>query len=115
VDRISQLHELHDGYNLEDFDDKLMPITLLITRNRSKDGIYEYSGRKDWSPIVERLYKATITISDGCWPEGIVEDALLHEMIHQYQCEVLNVVPHHDKQFNDMCEVLEDKYGLDIK
>lgn len=114
-DRIGYLEQLHDYYNAEDFDNQLMQITLLVKKNRHKDGIYEYAGRKDFSPIRERLHKASIMISRGCWDEDSIEGSLLHEMIHQYQTEVLDVPPHHDDWFNTRAEELEKKYGFDIK
>lgn len=115
MNRIRYLWQLHDEFNEEDFGNELCHITILIKKNRHKDGWYLYRAHRDWTPIVTELHRASITISEGCWPEGTVEGTLLHEMIHQYQCEVLGVAPHHNDLFNKMAEELEIKYGFDIK
>jgi hypothetical protein len=113
--RIDGLRELFDTYNEDDFKNKLQQITLLIKRNSTKDGFYQYRAHKDWSPIRHELHRASITIAEGCWVEDTVEGTLLHEMIHQYQCEVLNKPPDHKATFTRWANKLEKKYKLDIK
>ena len=112
--RVRELWALHDEYNARYFGGKLFSINILIKRNRTKDGWYDYAGRGDWKPIRERLHKATITISEGCWKEDTVEAALLHEMVHQYQCEVLDVAPDHDNLFKSFCRSIERRENVGI-
>lgn len=114
-DRIGELRYLHHLYNMEDFNGKLSTPRFLLSRTRNRDGYYEYRGHHDWTPIRSELKRASITISKGCWEEGSVEGTLLHEMVHQYQAEILDVAPHHDTDFLNMVKILEDKYGYDIE
>ena len=113
--RINYLYELFDEFNEEEFGGKLQPITLLIKRNSTKDGYYEYRAHRNWKPIRKELKRAHIVIADACWEEDSVEGTLLHEMIHQYQCEVMNTAPHHNRQFNSWCRKLERKYGFSVR
>ena len=104
-------HEINDAV----FGGGLTPITLLCKRNQTRDGWYEYRAHADWTPIRHELWRASIVVCDGCWPEGTVLGTLAHEMIHQYQCEVLNVAPHHDEQFQRLASALEKRYGVTIR
>ena len=112
--RIHELENLHDWYNDHEFGFELNKLTLLITRNRHKDGYYEYRAHKDWTPIRHELWRASITICDGCWAEGTVEDTLVHEMIHQWQAEILNEAPHHNETFVKKAKELDQKYDLEV-
>jgi hypothetical protein len=113
--RIDDLHMLWDEFNEAEFGGKLTNITLLIKRNTTKDGWYEYKAHKNWKPIRDQLWKASITICHGCWDEDTVEGTLLHEMVHQYQCEVLDRAPHHDAIFTQMAKRLERKYKVKVR
>lgn len=115
MNRVHELEQLFDEFNKADFGNKLNRITLLVQRNSTRDGWYEYKAHKDWTPIKERLHKAAIMVAEGCWDEDNVEGTLLHEMIHQYQCEVLGVAPHHDKWFNSFARKMERKYGFAVR
>ena len=118
-DRIGVLQQLFDEFNEDEFDGKLTQIRLLIKRNCHRDGYYEFKSQTrngdKWMPCREQLHKATITISDGCWEEDSVRGTLLHEMMHQYQCEVLDEAPHHTKFFNDWAKKLERKYKFTVR
>jgi hypothetical protein len=118
-DRIGWLQAKHDEYNAAEFGGKLNHITLLIKRQSTKDGWYEYKGRKrggdPWYPDRKALWKASICIAEGCFEEDSVEGTLLHEMIHQYQCEVLDRPPSHDAIFCSMARRLERKYKVKVR
>jgi hypothetical protein len=116
---IKQLYTLHEEFNAADFDGQLHPIRVLIKRNPRKWGWYEYKAHKDWRPVRKSLWKATITITDGCWDEeGTTDDDLygtmLHEMIHQWQCEILDEAPHHNDVFKAKATELSKKYGVEV-
>ena len=119
LDRIDDLIRWHDEFNEDEFGGKLLPITLLIKRNKTKDGWYEYKTEKRdgdaWCPARRDLKRANIVITEGCWLEDIVEGTLLHEMIHQYQAEVLNRATSHDALFKSWARKLEKKYGYSIR
>ena len=121
-DRVGYLLELHREYNDVYFSGLLMPIRILIKRNSTKDGWYEYITEKRdgprseaWYPRRDRLHKAVIVISEGCWEEGTVEGTLIHEMIHQYQAEVEDTATHHDVVFRKWARALELETGFDIE
>jgi hypothetical protein len=109
--RIYHLYYLHDWWNKALFDNQLLHLTILCKRSNFKDGYYSYKAHKDWTPIRNDLDNAFIMIADGCEdPEG----TLVHEMIHQWQCEVLNEAPHHNDRFKEMARTVEEQYGLDV-
>lgn len=114
MSRIHKLYELHDFYNEEEFGNKLLPINILIKKSKTCDGYYEHACSKD-IPVKKRLHAATITIAEHCWKEDSVEGTLIHEMIHQYQAEVLGRTTNHDAIFNSMARRLEKKYGISIR
>lgn len=114
LSRINYLYRLHDDYNKEAFEGKLLPIRLLLKRAMRKDGWYEYDAHQDWTPIKNKLHKAVICISDGCFEEDTVEGTLLHEMIHQWQCEVLGEPPHHNETFKEKARLLEEQYEVEV-
>ena len=115
MNRIDELYSMHEEYNNLHFAGKLRTITMLVNKNRTKDGFYCYKAHKDWRPIRDQLWKSSITISVNCWDEGTVEATMLHEMIHQYQCEVLDRAPHHDIIFTSMAIKLEEEYGFAVQ
>lgn len=118
LDRIDDLHALHDEFNRDVFNNKLLHITVLIKRNRSKHGWYEYRTGKHqggWGPIKEELPRACIVINEGCWEDDSVEGTMLHEMIHQYQAEVLGQATSHDATFKSIARKLEKKYGYSVR
>lgn len=120
--RVGHLYNLHAEYNDRFFSGLLMPIRILIKRNSTKDGWYEYVTEKRdgprseaWYPRRDRLHKAVIVISEGCWEEDSVEGTLIHEMIHQYQAEVEDSPSHHDIVFHQWARALEEETGFDIE
>jgi hypothetical protein len=110
MNRILELHDLHDYYNEKYFGNKLLKITILIKKSSSSDGYYEYRARKDWRPMRRELHRASITICEGCEFEG----TLAHEMVHQYQTEILNVPPHHDHTFKSICRHIERREDIGL-
>jgi len=114
-DRIGELRALHHFFNQDDFSGVLSTPYLFLSRTRNRDGYYEYRAHRDWTPIRQELKRASITISEWCWEENTMEGTLLHEMIHQYQAEILDEAPHHNEVFHEMVRSLEDKYGFEIE
>jgi len=124
MSRIDELYEIFDVVNEEDFGGKLRRIKLLAKRNEHRDGFYIYRAHSDWTPIKTEIKRAVIVISDSCWDdedddeveaEFVVEPALIHEMIHQYQAEIDGVAPHHDESFERWAKYFEEKYGYDVR
>ena len=115
---IQHLHSIWSEFNTEHFDGLLEPIPILLKYMRSKDGFYSYRAHKDGKPIRQELHRACIVISDAWFfdedPWGGIYGTLLHEMIHQYQAEVLNCDCEHDARFNGYAELLEEKTGYPI-
>jgi len=116
-DRIGYLQQLHAEYNEQYFHGLLMPITILIKRHSTNDGWYEFTTEKrdgEWRPRRDRLHKACIVICEWCWEYDCVEGTLLHEMIHQYQAEVLDTDTHHDSVFRAWARGIEEDSGYEL-
>lgn len=113
VDRIGYLEYLHDLYNKSEFSGKLGTPKFGLTRSRNTDGYYEhFSGNR------QRRLKSKICVSSYCFDsdeEGHVEGTMLHEMIHQYQHEVLERKTNHDAIFTSIARRLERKYGFRVR
>ncbi len=114
--RIQYIKGIHAWYNTNEFGGELLTIGMLLKRQRHKDGWYSYHAHKDWTPVRERLDSAVIVISDQCFDieEDSVEDTIVHEMIHQWQCEILDEAPHHNDTFNKKARHLSKKHELSI-
>lgn len=101
--RVRNLQNLHDYYNETYFGWKLLKLPILIKRNSTKDGWYNYSSHKNGTPIRGALPRGSITICEG----ADMEPTLVHEMVHQYQAEVLRYEPDHDAIFKSICRHIE--------
>jgi len=120
VKQIEHLRELHHEYNRDYFSGTLLTIPILIKRNRNKDGYYIYRAHRNDTPIVRELGRACIVISEDHYRPGPpdwegIYGTLLHEMIHQYQAEVLNEDPDHNDIFNEMADTIERATGYPVK
>jgi hypothetical protein len=102
--RIQYLYTLFDEFNKAEFDNKLLTIPILIQRNNRIDGYYEYKHHhKTQTPVRDRLGSAEIVISEHCFEDDdLVQGTLLHEMIHQYQAEILDMPTDHGRIFNEI-------------
>ena len=116
--QINHLRDTWETFNADYFRRELEPIRIMIKRSRRKDGHYEYRCRKNGTPIREELHRAVIVISEDLYkpaPDwGLIYGTLLHEMIHQYQTEVLNSDTDHGPIFKEMAETLEDATGYSV-
>jgi hypothetical protein len=114
--KIAELERLHDKLNEEFFSGKLMHIRILLeSRSRYYDGLYTAHYLKH-RPNPDRLHEATITIHTKCWSEpNIVLGTLLHEMIHQYQAEVLGRDCNHDAIFVSIAKRGERIYKTQVR
>lgn len=112
MSKIQILRDLHQWWNEEEFDGLLRLPVILCKRSNWKDGYYSYRGRKDWTPVISELHSAYIVVADGCFDEGTEEETLVHEMIHQWQAEVLKQAPHHNEVFDEKKEYIQQKYNM---
>lgn len=106
--RIQTLEYWHDHYNSEEFNGKLLTPRFGLTRSRHTDGYFEhYPGTKR---------KSKIAISERCFDdEAHLCGTILHEMIHQYQYEVLQRKCNHDAIFTSIARRLERKYRITVR
>lgn len=105
---IETLRYWHQFYNKAIFNEKLSECGLGFTRSRYTDGYYEHftdSKRKPYMRIARRLLK----------DEETLLATIIHEMIHQYQHEVLNMDTHHDSVFRSIARHLERRFKLAIR
>jgi len=107
--RIETLAYWHDYYNHAEFSGKLTTPKFGITRSRKTDGWFEhYVGRPNT--------KTKIALSIRCFTdEELLCGTMLHEMIHQYQHEVLNRACNHDAIFTAIARRLERKYKFRVR
>jgi hypothetical protein len=119
VKQIDHLYRMWTEFNELYFDNQLQPVKLLIKKSRHKDGWYSYRcHKKDERPIRNELKRAAIVISERLYepPDwGLIYGTLIHEMIHQYQAEVLNETTDHGPIFTKMAEELESTTDYWIK
>jgi hypothetical protein len=123
--RLTELYDMFDEHNEEDFGGQLRQIRILLKRNEHRDGFYEYKAHQDWTPIRHEAKRSVIILSDGLWEEEqnqeegedrpMVQEALVHEMVHMYQAEVLHEAPHHNETFEEWCKYFDTTYGIDIR
>lgn len=109
MNRITTIAYWHSYYNRVEFNGKLSTPGFGLTRSEATDGYYEfYPGRKK---------KGYIRIARRCFEdEDLLCGTILHEMIHQYQYEIMEDVKcPHDKTFNSIARKMEKKYGFRVR
>lgn len=108
--RIAYLKTLWETFNEEEFSGKLEPIPLLLKRFSFKDGQMYYIVRDG------KYIPKSLEICESVYPNGDqLEGTMLHEMIHVYQCQVLNRLPNHDAIFCSIARRLERKHGVSVR
>ena len=108
------MHELFEEYNRDIFHGKLsVPIIRVDRRYKRVDGLFQYSwSEKKKKLIVERSMKITIA---GHVVDDHPNGTLIHEMIHQYQVEVLGREANHDAIFTSIARRCERLYGVTVR
>ncbi len=108
ITRIDTLRYWFHAFNETEFNGKLSEVGLGLTRSKATDGYYEH--------FPDRNLKGYIRIAERCFDdEDLLKGTLLHEMIHQYQHEVLNRTCNHDAVFCSIARRLERKYGFTVR
>lgn len=105
---VDTLFYWHDYYNQLLFNGKLQTIGMGFTRSRTKDGFFEHHTaprRKSYIRINRALLE----------DEETLLATIVHEMIHQYQHEILGHDTHHDSVFRSIARHLEKVTGLPIR
>ena len=114
MNRISTIEYWWHKYNDEEFSGKLEAPRFGLTRSKATDGYYEYQTVKGWLKNPKK--RASIVISHGCFDdEDLLCGTILHEMIHQYQAEVMNRRTSHDAIFTSIARRLERKYKFRVR
>lgn len=106
--RVDTLIAWHQEFNEKEFNNKLTDVGMGFTRSRHTDGYFEhYPGtrRKSYIRIANRLW----------YDEDNLIGTILHEMIHQYQYEVLKRKTSHDAVFNSIARKFERKYKVPVR
>lgn len=108
MNRIDTLEYWWEHFNEEEFSGKLSKPYFGITRSKATNGYFEhYPGRN---------CKSKIAISKECFDdEDLLRGTMLHEMIHQYQFEVLDRKCNHDAIFCSIARRLERKYKIEVR
>lgn len=101
--RIASLWNSWHHFNTKFFSGKLTPPTSIrITRSRRYDGMLIYGD--NWK--AHRYPPVRIYIADDV-PLRKESATLLHEMVHQYQVQVLREEATHDQTFRTYCKWIE--------
>jgi hypothetical protein len=115
MSRIDTIGYWHDHYNTEDFNGKLCTPGFGLTRSRYTDGYYEHKVKKGWV-LDGPPEKSRIVIAVRCFDdEDLLRGVILHEMVHQYQAEILGRKCNHDAVFCSICRKLERKYNVRVR
>lgn len=108
------LHVLFAKYNEEIFHGKLtVPVIRVDGRYKRVDGMFTYS----WSGRNNRHVKGStmkITIARHAADE-VPCGTLIHEMIHQYQVEILGRDASHDAIFTSIARKCERVYKVGVR
>ena len=107
--KISTLAAWHEHFNTEDFAGKLSTPHFRVTRSRYTDGYFEY--------FTHKARPTSLVGAKRCFEdEDHLRSTMLHEMLHQYQVEVLGSsdAPH-DSWFRSCARALERKYRIYIR
>lgn len=112
--RVDNLRGVWHEFNRDDFGSKLTEPALLIKRANKYDGKIFYRANRFDQPF--NTYKLAICISEQMFPHwNMVYGTLLHEMIHQYQLQVIGNDAPHDAVFNSIARKLERKYNYPVR
>lgn len=111
----SYIQQKFEEYNHLCFEDKLPPIRIVMTRARTYLGLCFYRtqrgllGRKRYYDFCLRFS----TLFD--LPEEVIEDVILHEMIHYYIAyNRLRDTSSHGRLFRQMMNDINTRYGRHI-
>jgi hypothetical protein len=108
MNRIDTIEYWWYQYNETEFNDKLKPVGFGLTRSTATDGYFEHY------PGTNR--KSRIVISKHCFAdEDHLCGTILHEMLHQYQYEILKRKCNHDAIFTSMARRLERKHKFTVR
>ena len=108
MNKISTLQHWHEYYNEVEFANKLGTPKFGVTRSRNTDGWYEH--------FLHTPHKSKIAISSYCFDdEDLLCGTMLHEMVHQYQHEILKRRCNHDAIFTSIARRLERKYKFTVR
>lgn len=112
--RIAVLWEQWHYFNRKFFGGKLIPPkTIRLTSAQSYDGKIVYKG--SLSKTCFHLKDQVRLLFAARLDEWNLMGTLLHEMVHQYQLQVLEHEPDHDKIFNSYCRWIERQTGFPLR
>jgi hypothetical protein len=116
MSRTSDLWELWHHFNRRYFGSKLTPpLTIRLTRAQKYQGSLVWKAHKNADkPLRSHIKRCKIHISSYLsWYETV--GTLLHEMVHQYQLQALEVGPCHDATFRVMCKWIERETKFQLR
>ena len=97
-----------DEYNEKYFDGVLQKCKISVTK--SKYNAYAFICK--YSSKVNKIYIA----NDVYWTDENLKLTLIHEMVHHYVWEIMNLNPFfvHGTSFRKVCRMLRKKHGLRV-
>jgi len=113
--RIDTIAYWHEHFNEAEFNGKLCTPKFGVTRSKATDGYYEHKVKDGWQ-LDGPPEKSKIVIAVRCFDdEDLLRGVILHEMIHQYQAEILKRKCNHDAVFCSIARGMERKYKMEVR
>ena len=121
---LTRMYEKWETWNLVFFGGELKPPYILLAEPSAPTIFGDCSkvscfGSRLQIRIRPSLIRGTHRVTEHCTPEGrsrFADDVLLHETIHQYQCEITGETEAgyhgHGPTFRDMCNTIGTSLGL---
>lgn len=112
--RTKELWDLWYHFNDKYFGGKLIPPKVIrITRAKKYWGAMVWRGTAN-EPLYHLAGEARLHIA-GMLRQYDRIGTLLHEMVHQYQYQILRTPPDHDVIFRTYCKWIERETGFDLR
>lgn len=97
-----------DEYNEKYFDGVLPPCKLFVTKSKY--------GCPAWISKYKKVNNKIYIANDVYWTDENLKLSLIHEMVHHYVWEIMNLNPFftHGRAFRKVCRMLRKKHGIRV-
>ena len=102
------LERRFNEYNEKYFDGVLPPCKLFVTKSKN--------GCPAWIAKYKKVNNKIYIANDVYWTDENLKLSLIHEMVHHYVWEILNLNPfcQHGRTFRKVCRMLRKKHGIRV-
>lgn len=112
---LDYIHQKFEEFNHLCFDDRLPPLPIVLSNAKTYLGVCAYKTKRDLL-MRKRHYDFRLRISTRFdLPEDVIEDTILHEMIHYYIAyHHLKDTSTHGRLFRQMMSDINTRFGRHI-